>query len=72
MGFWIGVVVGAIGILVILPLFSKVIMRLAARRQLNNILGSVKGMEGQFESILKPEEKEEVQDERPEDSSSGQ
>ena len=72
MGFWIGVIVGAIGILLVLPLFSKAIMRLAAKRQLNNILGSVKGIESQFSDTLKPEEKEEIKDERPEDSGSGQ
>jgi hypothetical protein len=60
MNFWAGFIVGVSVTLIALPIFSKQIMKFAAKRQLNNIIGSVAGMEDKFANIMQENIKEDV------------
>ena len=53
MSFWIGYAAGIVTVLVVLPFTSKLLIKLAMKRQMNTLLESVTKAGSQFDNLIK-------------------
>ena len=58
MNFWIAYALGILTVIIILPLISKLLVKLAMKRELGSLIGGITKAGEKFETMIKTEAKE--------------